>query len=62
MKILIIDTCDKCHWRARFSDNCLHNDTFNMPLDKENPTPIPEQCPLDDARKYIKYDSPCGVD
>ncbi len=45
-KILQIDTCDNCCWRARFSDHCLHNDNFNYSLDHAYPTPIPDCCPL----------------
>ena len=64
MKILLIDTCDNCPHRATYSDHCLHVDTFNININlgKGSPTPILEWCPLDDSTKYIKYDSPCGVD
>jgi hypothetical protein len=47
-KILEIDSCENCRWRAKFNDRCLHDDTFNRETDKEYYPAIPDWCPLQD--------------
>ncbi len=61
MKILEIDTCDKCYYRAKFSDYCLHTDTFNREIDKSFYPAIPGWCPLENTLEVSenKYNNPC---
>jgi len=52
MKILEIDTCENCFHRAKFSNHCLHHDTFNIVLN--NDFSIPDYCPLKDDDWIVK--------